>query len=40
MKLRHTAASRSTVCLSEGKVVVVDLNDVSHLTPVDALPHF
>jgi broad specificity phosphatase PhoE len=34
------AASRSTVCLSEGKVVVVDLNDISHLTPVDALPHF
>ncbi len=33
------AASRSTF-VSEGKVVVVDLNDVSHLTPVDALPHF
>lgn len=34
------AASRSTVCLSGGKVMVVDLNDVSHLTPVESLPHF
>lgn len=34
------AASRSTVCLSGGKVVVIDLNDVSHLTPVESPPHF
>jgi len=34
------AASRSTVCLSGGKVVIVDMNDVSHLTPVESLPHF
>ena len=34
------AASRSTLCLSGGKVVVVDLNDVSHLTPIESLPHF
>jgi len=34
------AASRSTLCLSGGKVVVVDLNDISHLTPVESLPHF
>lgn len=34
------AASRSTLCLSGGKVVVVDLNDISHLSPVEALPHF
>lgn len=34
------AASRSTVCLSGGKVMVVDLNDVSHLTPIESLPHF
>lgn len=34
------AASRSTLSLSQGKVVVVDLNDISHLTPVESLPHF
>lgn len=34
------AASRSTVFLSGGKVVVGDLNDISHLTPAPSLPHF
>jgi broad specificity phosphatase PhoE len=34
------AASRSTLSLSGGKVVVVDLNDISHLSPVESLPHF